>query len=98
MNYCKEYSNGLKEEVDQKTEINKLESLQTLYDSGIKFSISSFLFGGIDIQLGDKVHGIDWREQKDTVKKAIDILLEKAKEIYPNLDYVKELTEEVDQK
>ena len=66
-----------------------METLQSLYNSEINFSISTFWDGGFDWKLGDEMNGFKATGTSDTLSKAIQELDQAARIHYPDSDYAK---------
>ena len=62
------------------------EELQKLYDAEINFSISTFWDAGFTAKIGDEINGFVAQANFDTAEEAIAWVIEKAKELYPEIN------------
>lgn len=63
-----------------------IEELQKLYDAEINFSITTFWDAGFTVKIGDEINGFVAQANFDTAKEAIAWVIEKAKELYPEIE------------
>lgn len=63
--------------------------LQDLYDSEINFSIVAFWNGGFQVKLGDEANGFVAAGRADNFADAVEWLLVRAVEHYPNSEFAK---------
>lgn len=74
----------------KKNKVNYLEELQKIYESEINVSIETFFDDGVSVKIGDNLNGFKFRKTLKTYSEAMETIIQKVQELYPDSIYSKD--------